>query len=47
MSTAENDLTEHYRAARFDRRELRCVGTVYYDVDDLPDRADVEDERHV
>jgi hypothetical protein len=45
MSTAENDLAEHYRAARFDRRELRRVGTVYYDADDLPDRADVEDER--
>jgi hypothetical protein len=47
MSTTENDLTEHYRAARFDRRELKPVGTVYYDTDDLPDRRDVEDERRV
>jgi hypothetical protein len=45
MSTTENDLTEFYRAARFDRRELRCVGTEFYDVDELPDLADVVDER--
>jgi hypothetical protein len=41
MSTTENDLAEHYRAARHDRRDLRPVGTDYYDADDLPDPADV------
>jgi hypothetical protein len=41
MSTADNDLAEHYAAARFDHRDLRRVGTDYYDADDLPDPADV------
>jgi hypothetical protein len=41
MSTADQDLAEFHAAARHDRRDLRRVGTDYYDADDLPDRADV------
>jgi hypothetical protein len=43
MSTTENDLTEHHRAARHDRRDLRREGTDYYDADDLPHESDVAD----
>jgi hypothetical protein len=41
MSTADNDVVEHHRAAQHDHRDLHRVGTDYYDADDLPDLADV------